>query len=244
MAVLEDIHTEDFRTSPFWNGLIVCRWKEDNCHSSTITAEQCPVPLLQYPREFGALLDLYRALRPQTVLEIGSLFGGTLWHWMRYAPPDALILNIDALVSAQDDRYARQKAGHDGLWAEWASGFGVGLKTFGGPSNDFAILAATRAALIERCGVDCAQLRSSDMDAGLDFLFLDGDHSYPVAKFDYIHYGSLVRPGGLIALHDVLDRPTSQVARLWREIVQSGANTCEFVESPDQPEMGIGVVFV
>ena len=244
LPVLEDFRTEDFRTSPFWNGLIVCRWKEDNCDSSTKTAEQCPVPLLQSAGEFGALLDLYRALRPQTVLEIGSLFGGTLWHWMRYAPPNALILNIDALVSTQDDRYAPQKAGHDGLWAEWASSFGVDLKTFNGSSNDFATLAAVRAALIERCGADCTLSRSSDIHAGLDFLFLDGDHSYPAVKFDYIHYGSLVQPGGLIALHDVLDRPTSQVARLWREIVQSGVKTCELIESPDQPEMGIGVVFV
>jgi predicted O-methyltransferase YrrM len=244
LAVVEDIRTDDFRTSPFWNGLIVCRWKEDNRDSSMITAEECPVPLLQYPGEFAALLDLYRTLEPRTVLDIGSLFGGTLWHWLRLAPQAALILNIDTLVSIQDPRCAPQKAGHDGLWAKWASGFGVTLKTFGGYSNDPAILAKVRVALTERSRVDCSRRGSDNMQPCLDFLFLDGDHSYQAVKFDYIHYGSLVRPGGLIALHDILDRPTSQVARLWREIVQSGAKTREFIESPEQPEMGIGVVFV
>jgi predicted O-methyltransferase YrrM len=244
LEVLQDIHTEDFRTSLFWNGLIVCRWKEDNDHSSRIPAEQCPVPLLQYPREFDALLDLYRTLKPGRVLEIGSLFGGTLWHWLRYAPPDALILNIDALVSAQDDRYAPQKAGHDGLWAEWASRFGVRLKTFCGPSSDVSILAKVRTALTEESRASCTQRASENIRPCLDFLFLDGDHSYPAAKSDYYNYGALVRPGGLIALHDILDRPTSQVARLWREIVLSGAKTRELIQSPDQPEMGIGVVYL
>jgi cephalosporin hydroxylase len=208
------------------------------------STEPCPVPLLQYAGEFGALLDLYRSLRPRTVLEIGSLHGGTLWHWLRFAPPGALVLNIDALVCPQDTRYASQKAGHNGLWAHWAVDFGVGLKTFTGYSTDPAILVQVRTTLLEMGRAADPQLTGDSPQPTLDFLFLDGDHSYVGVKFDYLHYGPLVRSGGLIALHDILDRPTSQVARLWREIVQSGARTRVLLESPNQPEMGIGVVFV
>ena len=217
---------------------------ENGYRCSAESTEQCPVPLLQYAGEFAELLELYRALAPRAVLEIGSLHGGTLWHWLRFARPGALVLNVDALVCTQDTRYASQKAGHDGLWAHWASNRGVHLKTFTGYSADLAILAQVRAALFEASGAVSPQLGADDQWRCLDFLFLDGDHSYAGVQFDYFHYAPLVRPGGLVALHDILDRPTSQVARLWREIVQSGSRTRELLESPDQPEMGIGVVFI
>jgi predicted O-methyltransferase YrrM len=36
----------------------------------------------------------------------------------------------------------------------------------------------------------------------IDLLFIDGDHSYDGVKFDFDHFGSRVRAGGLILLHD------------------------------------------
>lgn len=36
----------------------------------------------------------------------------------------------------------------------------------------------------------------------IDFLFIDGDHSYAMAKNDYKKYSPLVREGGVIAFHD------------------------------------------
>jgi predicted O-methyltransferase YrrM len=120
----------------------------------------------------------------------------------------------------------------------------VDLKSFAGYSTDPAILTQVRVILSKTVDAGGTDATPDNLQPSLDFLFLDADHSYAGVKFDYLHYGPLVRRGGLIALHDILDRPTSQVARLWREIVQSGARTRELVESPDQPEMGIGVVFL
>src|ERR1700730_8284587 len=37
-----------------------------------------------------------------------------------------------------------------------------------------------------------------------DFLFIDGDHSYAGALADFKAYYPLVRPGGLIACHDIV----------------------------------------
>jgi hypothetical protein len=37
----------------------------------------------------------------------------------------------------------------------------------------------------------------------VDLLFLDGDHSYQGAGLDYVMYRHLLRPGGIIALHDI-----------------------------------------
>ncbi len=38
----------------------------------------------------------------------------------------------------------------------------------------------------------------------VDFLFIDGDHSYETVLADYFHYAPLVKPGGLIGFHDPL----------------------------------------
>ena len=38
---------------------------------------------------------------------------------------------------------------------------------------------------------------------GVDLLFIDGDHRYPSVLMDWLLYSPLVKPGGLIAFHDV-----------------------------------------
>jgi predicted O-methyltransferase YrrM len=55
----------------------------------------------------------------------------------------------------------------------------------------------------------------------IDFLFIDGDHTYEGVKADFRDYASLVRPGGVIAFHDILPRPdlpNIQVNRFWSEV--------------------------
>jgi predicted O-methyltransferase YrrM len=55
----------------------------------------------------------------------------------------------------------------------------------------------------------------------LSMLFIDGDHSYSGAKRDYEIYSRLVRPGGIIVLHDIvenLEHPSYGVAQLWKEL--------------------------
>lgn len=54
----------------------------------------------------------------------------------------------------------------------------------------------------------------------IDFLFIDGDHSYEAVKRDYENYSTMVRKGGIIAIHDVTleTNPTVSVFKFWREI--------------------------
>jgi predicted O-methyltransferase YrrM len=53
-------------------------------------------------------------------------------------------------------------------------------------------------------------------DGGLDFLFIDGDHSYEGVKRDFEMYGPLVKPSGLIAFHDIV--LGSDVRKFWDEV--------------------------
>lgn len=47
----------------------------------------------------------------------------------------------------------------------------------------------------------------SDWSKQIDFLFIDGDHSYEAVLQDYQSWGKFVKPGGYIVLHDVVLEP-------------------------------------
>ena len=67
---------------------------------------------------------------------------------------------------------------------------------------------------------------------GIDVLFIDGDHSYDGVRQDFETYARLVRPGGLIAFHDILDHPMYpqfEVHRFWRELTATREHR-EFVD--------------
>ncbi len=77
---------------------------------------------------------------------------------------------------------------------------------------------------------------------------IDGDHSYEGVKTDFSLYAPLVRPGGLIAFHDILPNEVAEnchVDRLWAEL-RSVHVTTEFVDPYDDRGLGqwggIGVI--
>jgi hypothetical protein len=60
-------------------------------------------------------------------------------------------------------------------------------------------------------------------DIQLDFLFIDGDHTYEGVKQDYEMYKHLVKPGGWIGFHDIKDtefhrNANCRVDILWNEL--------------------------
>ena len=84
----------------------------------------------------------------------------------------------------------------------------------------------------------------------VDFLFIDGDHTYAGAKQDFEMYAPLVRADGFIAFHDILDpaphrnQDHIRVSKLWREIQAAGYITTELIAHPGQEWGGIGVVLL
>ena len=59
----------------------------------------------------------------------------------------------------------------------------------------------------------------SELEAGemYDMLFIDGDHRYERVKHDFNKYSELVKPGGVILIHDVTNRRFG-VKEFWPEI--------------------------
>jgi predicted O-methyltransferase YrrM len=88
----------------------------------------------------------------------------------------------------------------------------------------------------------------------LDFLFIDGDHSYEGVKKDFEIYSSLVRKGGIIAFHDIVPdyytrygirtpSYTGGVPKFWNEI-KYNYRYIEIIEDPNQDGYGIGVLYL
>jgi predicted O-methyltransferase YrrM len=86
----------------------------------------------------------------------------------------------------------------------------------------------------------------------VDFLFIDGDHSYACVRQDFRLYAPLVRSGGMIGFHDV---SVEQVARnrgghdvipLWNQVRRFYKHEEIYEEPKTPPEKygGIGILFV
>lgn len=83
----------------------------------------------------------------------------------------------------------------------------------------------------------------------IDFLMIDGDHSYAGVKADFELYHKLVRKGGVIAFHDILDTPLHRelfcrVDLFWDEINKDERFEAYEIIDGDGAWGGIGILVV
>jgi len=76
-----------------------------------------------------------------------------------------------------------------------------------------------------------------------DVLFIDGDHTYRGAKRDFMRFSKFVAPGGIVALHDIVNtkhhrKLGCKVFKFWEEI-RDQHKTQEFLTTDWG---GIGVI--
>ena len=181
----------------------------------------------QIRSEYARLAALVQERKPQVAVEIGTANGGTLVAWCALAQPRAVVVSIDLPGGI-----------HGGGYAYWRSFI---YRRFAQPGQALHLLRADShlAGTLE-------QLRSILPSQGIDFLFIDGDHTYEGVKKDFEMYSPLVRPGGLVALHDICLHPPKMdchVDKFWHELQQK-YKTAEIIENPNQGGFGIGVVFI
>lgn len=181
----------------------------------------------QSPEEIEALYDRVCALRPRRVLEIGTAKGGTLYLWAQAAHEEAVLASVDLPGGRFGGGYPEPKAAF--------------FEAFARPGQTIRLLRADSHA------PECREaVRRAFDGAPIDFAFIDGDHTYEGVRRDWNDYAPLVRPGGLVAFHDILPQPASpdtQVHRFWRELREHYAGQ-ELVGRGEGPygSIGIGVV--
>jgi predicted O-methyltransferase YrrM len=179
----------------------------------------------QVESEIRDFLELVHENPPKTLLEIGSARGGTLFLLSRVATPDATLVSIDLPGGAFGGGYPRER---EKILKAFARDRQT-VKLMQADSHDPRTLERVRGLF---CG------------APVDLLLIDGDHEYGGVKNDFEMYAPLVRPGGLIAVHDIVPghhEAVGGVPDFWRELKDSRP-VREIVESWDQGGYGIGIV--
>lgn len=177
----------------------------------------------QQDEEIRWLFDLVRDLRPRTVLEIGLDEGGTLFLWTRAAASDASLVAVDT-----------RPVGTLGMRAP----FPLVRRSFAQSRQRIDLVMPADS----HDPVTLMRVERSLAGQPLDFLFIDGDHSREGVWQDFRMYAPLVRPGGLVAFHDVSQNPASStegVAVFWREFAAEHETEERVVDR--EPGFGIGV---
>jgi predicted O-methyltransferase YrrM len=180
---------------------------------------------VQARSEIIALASLVQAMKPKVIVEIGTYKGGTLYIWSRSNPQAELFVSIDLPGGQYGGGYAkcRRKLYEEFLYDRR----NIELRLIQRDSHEAATLQQLLAILDSRL---------------VDFLFVDGDHTYEGVKRDYEMYGPLVRPGGLIAFHDIETHSHGvEVYKFWAEL-KTEYKWKEFVDRSNNK--GIGVLLI
>jgi cephalosporin hydroxylase len=205
-------------------------WEPGFWKSVTLAREAQRRGAMQKVRELAPLIGLVRRRFPRVVVEIGTARGGTLYAWCQVADPHALLVSIDLPGGPFGGGYTPDDVST--------------FRAYGRPDQRLHFIRA------DSHSGETRQTLERILNGGqIDFLMIDGDHTYEGVRRDFEMYAPLVGPGNPIAFHDTLRHPegsSSEVDRFWNEIRSDYRHT-EFLDvGPDPlgPQYGgIGVLY-
>lgn len=178
------------------------------------------IKTLQIPYEITQLAKTVKNIEPKLILEIGAASGGTALIWTTLATEEVITCDLQDMTH-QARIFTKLPP----------PGSNCKVTLLSGDSHDPNFKARVAKSLNGR---------------QVDFLFIDGDHTEQGVTSDYLDYKEFVRPGGIIAFHDIVESqplPTNQVYHLWKRL-KPIAQVEEFVNDPGQSGFGIGVLHV
>jgi predicted O-methyltransferase YrrM len=202
------------------------------------------VEISQLREEIRGLAEVAADHEPKNVLEIGTLRGGTFYVWCRHLDTAEHLVSLD--LPGKDLKRRR-----DDLLHEFAPSKEVDVVR--GNSHDDETFEDVADALEEP----------------VDFLFIDGDHTYEGVKDDFEKYKNLAAEDAVVAFHDIVPHaetrkdckkrlreyddleerhvgvghPDWGVSKFWDELVER-YETEEIIAHPKQFGKGVGVVYL
>jgi predicted O-methyltransferase YrrM len=182
---------------------------------------------IQVREEITKLLQILKQKSPDSVLEIGTANGGTLFLFSRVASPRAKLVSVDLPGGRFGGGYHHYRSS---LYRQFA--------------RDGQQIYLLRADSHKRETFE--KVYQIFEDKGIDFLFIDGDHTYEGVKEDFEMYSQLVRKGGVVAFHDIVEHPTEtgcEVNKFWKEVKRAYEHL-ELVNDWNQKWAGIGVLYI
>lgn len=183
-----------------------------------------PVLMGQARSEILQLAKILQASAPKRSMEIGTNYGGTLFLLCTLSPPDASIISLDLPSGPFGGGYPRRKAP---LFRRFVKG-----------DQDLHLIRAD--SHFPETKERVLQILDGER---LDYLFIDGDHTYNGVQRDFEMYGPLVRSGGIVAFHDIVTyKPETecQVEKFWTEIKQRYKHR-EIIEEVNEGSLPVAV---
>lgn len=181
--------------------------------------------------EFTELLKEYVNLKVTCFMEIGSMYGWSLQHFIHYSDDESTAIVIDLpvrnFIGPSDWRVATQEYNYKNVWPVWAKAKKCKLFLIPDSSMKEATFNKSKEILNNK---------------QLDFLFIDGDHRYEAIKSDYEMYSSLVKSGGVIGFHDIGEKEEGGGRRFWNEIKHKFKYREILLD--ENKEKGIGLLYV
>jgi predicted O-methyltransferase YrrM len=175
---------------------------DEQASTEQLATESIRRGAMQKRSELAALLDRLKVDPPKTVLEIGTARGGMFFALAHIATADAHLISVDLPGGEFGGGYGRH--GKDRL------------QSFMAPTQQATLIqgdshmSSVRDRVTEALG-----------DAKLDFLLIDGDHTAKGSRQDWEDYSGLVKPGGIVAFHDIAPKatdPRCEVPLVWADI--------------------------
>lgn len=148
---------------------------------------------IQTREEISEMAERAKSNQPSTLIEIGSAKGGTAYIWSRYLDTPDTILCLDMDFNGREE-----------FFDYFASYSGKQIFCLEGNSH-----------------ADGTKNRVEEILSGeqIDFLYIDGDHSYQGVKSDFEMYKPLMLNDAIIGMHDVENQNTG-VPEFWSELEQ------------------------
>ena len=176
----------------------------------------------QHREEIKDLALFVQKLNPKIVVEIGTKFGGTFMIWNEVT--NAKTISVDLVEGI-----------HGGVTRESTDKRNIHFKNLYGDKCTFIEGNSHEHSTYET-------LVNALNGELIDFLFIDGDHTYEGVKQDFETYSKLVLKDGWIAFHDINDTERHRqrdvyVGKLWNEL---SGEKIEFNVGADWA--GIGVI--
>lgn len=154
--------------------------------------------IVQHKDEITWLAENVKKINPKNILEIGTERGGSMFVWDKISLPGKRI-SVDTCDSYTEEfrTNAFNKVGR------------LNNITFI-KENSHSKEAYNK--VVKKLGGE-----------KVDFLFIDGDHKYDGVKKDFEMYSPLVRDGGFIGFHDIIEsdenkRTNTLVYKFWQEL--------------------------
>lgn len=179
---------------------------------------------LQVHSEIVRLLKYVEKMKPKIVVEIGTANGGTLLSLIKTSSPKVAI-SIDMPGGAFGGGYAWYKI--------------LLFHAFVKEKQQIYLIRADSHALSTKGSLEKILGKEK-----IDFLLIDGDHTYEGVKKDFKLYAPLVKKNGVIAFHDIVVHNAMLncgVSTFWNQLKKKYRSQT-FVENWKQGFCGIGII--